>query len=76
MWWLNPWREVMRLEKTCDGLNQNWCDTLALLEECVKENEYLRKVVAAQSKWSPRDPRMADPMQIKMQREAQGVKFS
>lgn len=45
-WFLNPWAEVRRLRESCFGLNRNWCDTLALLEECGRENEFLRRRIA------------------------------
>ena len=75
MWWFNPWREVRRLEKSCDELNRNWCDALSLLEECGKENEYLRGKIAEQSKWVPRGPIPLDKFldEIRQRKEELGI---
>ena len=89
-WFLNPWAEVRRLRaelKWRDHMRldmaQAWRDERRENYQRIREanvlkdeNADLRRQIAVMSKWAPRDPRMADPMQIKLQREAQGVKFS
>ena len=82
-WFLNPWAEVRRLKaqlrRSHYAEEQAWiaagCCSDAE-DKLFAENADLRRRIAEMEKWVPRDPRIADPVTIKMQREAQGVKFS
>ncbi|WP_046901040.1 hypothetical protein [Gluconobacter oxydans] len=81
-WFLNPWAEVRRLRR--ENVTSNRIGVACVMDHTAtrielsflqSENADLRRRIAEMEKWTPRDPRMADPMQIKMLREAQGVKF-